>query len=208
MHSTRPRVLRYVSTHRVQMSLDKKNSALSLVSSYEYPIYARARGTDYELYLSGPVDEPEKYTEWFNLMRNAQPDDTILIRINSRGGYTATAVQFARVMSECPAEIVCSIEGDCMSAATMIFLAGDKFEITPFSSFMVHNYSGGSEGKGGEMYDQIVFEREWSSRFLNSVYKDFLTKKEIESLLDGKDIWLHYDDVANRVIKREQKRSK
>lgn len=186
----------------------KKNSVLSLAPSYEYPIYATPIGTAYELYLSGPVEAPERYTEWFNLMRNATPEDTILLRINSRGGYTATAVQFARVMSECPATIITSIEGDCMSAATMIFLAGDRYEITPHSSFMVHNYSGGSEGKGGEMYDQMVFEREWSSRFLNSVYEDFLTKKEISALLDGKDIWLHYDDVAGRVIKREKKRAK
>lgn len=190
------------------MSKDKTSNILSLSNEYDYPIYAQPHGTAYEMYLSGPVEAPEKYTEWFNLMRNASPEDSIKLRINSRGGYTATAVQFARVMSECQAEVTTSIEGDCMSAATMIFLAGDRYEITPYSSYMVHNYSGGSEGKGGEMYDQIVFEREWSSRFLKSVYKDFLTKKEIKSLLDGKDIWLHYEDVAERVRARETKRLK
>ena len=43
---------------------------------------------------------------------------------------------------------------------------------------------------------------------MTDVYKDFLSKKEIASLLDGKDIWLHYEDVAKRVTARETKRLK
>ena len=80
----------------------------------------------------------------------------------------------------------------------MIFLCADIFEITPHSLFMFHNYSGGIFGKGGEIYDQAIFERTWSKNFLNHIYKDFLTHKEIESLLDNKDIWLHSDEVQNR----------
>lgn len=184
----------------------KKNS--NGISDPGYSFYAEPIGVRYDFYLSGPVADAELYANWFSAIRNAQPQDEVIIHINSRGGYTATALQFVRAMSETQATITCSIEGDCMSAATMIFLAGDRFEITPHSAFMVHNYSGGSEGKGGEMYDQLVFEREWSAKFMTDVYKDFLSKKEIASLLDGKDIWLHYEDVAKRVAAREAKRLK
>lgn len=164
-------------------------------------MYKRPIATHYEFYLSGEVSAPEDYTEWFDIMRNANPGDEINIRINSRGGQVSSAIQFIRVMAECHGEITCSIEGDCMSAATMIFLAGDRFEITPHSLFMVHNYSGGTLGKGGEMYDQIAFERTWSEKLLRSIYSGFLSKKEIKSLLDGKDIWLNYEEVAERVSK-------
>jgi ATP-dependent protease ClpP protease subunit len=81
----------------------------------------------------------------------------------------------------------------------MIFLCADVFEITPHSLFMFHNYSGGMFGKGGEIYDQAVFEREWSRQFLQHIYRDFLTDKEIESLLENKDLWLHSEEVSNRV---------
>lgn len=171
------------------------------------PVYRRPIATQFDFYLSGEVVSPENYTEWFDIMRNSNPDDSVNIHINSCGGRMSTALQFMRVIAETQAIVTCSIEGDCMSAATIIFLAADRFEITPHSSFMIHNYSGGSVGKGGEMYDQLVFERKWSKQLLESVYKNFLTDKEIKSLLEGKDLWLHYTDVAARVTALASKRS-
>jgi ATP-dependent protease ClpP protease subunit len=153
----------------------------------------------YEFYLSGLITGPEDYIEWFNTIRNAGEQDVVKIYINSSGGDLNTALQFMRVLSESPATIVCSVEGSCMSAATMIFLCAEVFEVTPHSLFMFHNYSGGIFGKGGEIYDQAVFEREWSKQFLQYIYKDFLTSKEIDSLLENKDLWLHSEEVSNRV---------
>jgi len=153
----------------------------------------------YEFYLSGLITGPEDYIEWFNTIRNAGDQDVVKIYINSSGGDLNTALQFMRVLSESPATVVCSVEGSCMSAATMIFLCADVFEVTPHSLFMFHNYSGGIFGKGGEIYDQAVFEREWSKQFLQYIYKDFLTSKEIDSLLENKDLWLHSEEVSNRV---------
>lgn len=88
-----------------------------------------------------------------------------------------------------------------MSAATMIFLQGHSMQITPFSLFMFHNYSGGSFGKGGEMYDNIMFERRWSKEFLHEVYKDFLTDAEILSMLDNKDLWMDHKEVESRCVR-------
>jgi ATP-dependent protease ClpP protease subunit len=155
----------------------------------------------YEFYLSGVITGPEDYVEWFNTIRNASDQDVVKIYINSSGGDLNCALQFMRVLSETPATVVCSVEGSCMSAATMIFLCADVFEVTPHSLFMFHNYSGGIFGKGGEIYDQAVFEREWSRQFLQHIYKDFLTEKEIESLLENKDLWLHSEEVSSRVEK-------
>jgi len=155
----------------------------------------------YEFYLSGLITGPEDYIEWFNTIRSANDQDVVKIYINSSGGDLNTALQFMRVLSETQATVVCSVEGSCMSAATMIFLCADIFEVTPHSLFMFHNYSGGIFGKGGEIYDQAVFEREWSKQFLQYIYKDFLTNKEIDSLLENKDLWLHSEEVSCRVEK-------
>jgi ATP-dependent protease ClpP protease subunit len=164
--------------------------------------FRKTTGSYYEFYLSGEITEPEDYIEWFNLIRSAGEYDTVKIYINSRGGDVDTAIQFMRVLSETSAHVICSIEGSCMSAATMIFLCAKEFEITPHSLFMMHNYSGGLFGKGAEIYDQAVFERKWSSEFLHFIYKDFLTVKEIEALLDNKDIWLTASEVTQRCKNR------
>ncbi len=156
----------------------------------------------YEFYLSGEITSPDTYVDWFNTIRHAQEDDNIKIYINSGGGDLFTGIQFLRVLSETEALVIVSVEGLCASAATLVFLAADVFEISPHSSFLFHNYSSGVWGKGGEQYAQVTHERRWSDRLLNSVYEDFLSKEEIKSLLDNRDIWLSSEEVADRMNKR------
>ena len=161
----------------------------------------------HEFYLSGPIEDADDYIEWFDTIRNASSTDTIRIYINSPGGDLYTTLQFLRVMAETEAHITTSVEGACMSAATMIFLAGHTQEITPHSLFMFHDYSSGTFGKGGEQYDQIQFERAWSKKFMTEVYKDFLTETEIESMMHNKDIWMGHEEVVERLTLLAEKRA-
>jgi ATP-dependent protease ClpP protease subunit len=156
-------------------------------------------------YLSGNIEEPNEYVAWFELMRNATENDVIQIHINSYGGDLFTAIQFLRAIADTDAHVVCSVEGACMSAATMIFLAADSFEVSEHSIFMFHNYSGGTFGKGGEMIDQLVHERKWSQHLLKRIYSDFLTEAEIQSVLDNKDIWMDGEQVLKRLEQRQLK---
>jgi ATP-dependent protease ClpP protease subunit len=161
--------------------------------------FTKNTGSVYEFYLSGEIEDASEYSEWFDTIRNARVGDVVKIYINSCGGDLYTALQFLRVLGETNAHVVTSVEGACMSAATMIFLHGDEFEVTPHSLFMFHNYSAGVFGKGGEMFDQLQFERAWSENFLREVYHDFLTPDEIKSMLDNKDIWLTSEQVLSRI---------
>lgn len=159
----------------------------------------------YEFYISGTIESPEEYIEWFDTIRHCNADDVVKIYINSYGGDMYSGIQFMRVLAETKATVVCSVEGACMSAATMIFLCADQFEVTPHSSFMIHNYSSGTFGKGGEQYDQIQHERKWSEGLLREVYDGFLTEDEIRSLLNNKDLWMDVDEVIVRMEDRAKK---
>lgn len=168
-------------------------------------INSRPMGQIFDLYICGEILGPESYLEYFEVIRNANETDVIRIHINSVGGDMSTAIQFIRVIQESAAHIIASVEGYCMSAATMIFLTAESYEISEHSMFMFHNYSGVAFGKGGEMYDHIVNERRWSEKIINSVYKDFLTPDEIKSILDNKDIWMEGDEVKVRLEKKIEK---
>ena len=156
----------------------------------------------HEFYISGAIKSPDNYIEWFDVIRHARPDDTIKLYINSYGGDLFTGIQFLRVLSETNALVVASIEGACMSAATLLFLAADEVEITPHSSIMIHDYSSGTIGKGGEMHRQVTFERKWSETLFRDVYEDFLTQDEVTDIIDGKDLWLNSENVLERMQKR------
>ena len=159
-------------------------------------------------YLSGTIGSSEEYVELFETIRNASKNDVIRLHINSYGGDLFTAIQFMRVLGETEAQTVASVEGACMSAATMIFLSCEGFEVSANSMFMFHNYSGGVVGKGGEMFDQLVHERKWSEKLLKDVYQDFLTPAEFKSILENKDIWMDGDEVVKRIKKTAKKPKK
>ena len=161
--------------------------------------FSKSIGQLHEFYLSGEITEPEDYVEWLDIIRSAGEQDTVKIYINSPGGNVDTAIQFMQVLKGTSAYVICSVEGACMSAATMIFLSADELEICDHALFMFHNYAGGAFGKGGEIYDQIQFERAWSRKLLESVYREFLTPVEITQMLDNKDIWLDSDEVRTRI---------
>lgn len=162
----------------------------------------KALGNFHTFYLSGEIGESSEYIDWFDVIRNSSETDVIRFHINSYGGDLFTAIQFMRCMAECKSKIIASVEGVCMSAATIIFLSADIFEISEHSMFMFHNYSGMILGKGGEMYDNILHERKWSEKLFTSIYKDFLTKAEVESILENKDIWMDSSEVLKRLNKK------
>jgi ATP-dependent protease ClpP protease subunit len=159
----------------------------------------------HEFYLCGEIESADEYIEWFDIIRHSSENDVIRIFINSYGGDIFTAIQFMRVLSETNATVIVSVEGACMSAATIIFLCADQFEVSEHSMIMVHNYSGGVTGKGGEMLDQLQHERVWSEKLLRNVYEGFLTEDEIKSVLNNKDLWMDGEEVVRRLEAKKAK---
>jgi ATP-dependent protease ClpP protease subunit len=174
--------------------MDKLPDLQFLQSYIEKPI-----SRIHKFYLNGEIKSSSEYTQWFEAIRTAPEHDVIMFHINSPGGDLFTAIQFMRVMSETKATIVASVEGACMSAATIIFLCAKHWEISNHSMFMFHNYSSGSFGKGGEMYDNIVHERTWSQKLWRDIYTGFLTTDEIDAILQNKDIWMSGEEVTKRL---------
>lgn len=165
-------------------------------------VYSRPITHLHEFYLSGEIESPENYIEWFQTIRHCAQGDVIKIYINSGGGSIDTTIQFLRALNETEATVITSVEGMCASAATMIFLQGDNFEVSEHSMFMIHNYSGGFIGKGNEIHSQALFERKWSTSFMRSIYDGFLTLEEIERVIDGVDLWMDGAEVIKRLKNR------
>lgn len=170
--------------------------------------FTKTYGAMHTFYLSGPITAPENYIDVIESIRNAGPNDVIQIVINSGGGDLMTGLQLREAMMKSQAHIQCVVEGQCASAATMIFLAGHELVANEFSVFMFHNYSGGTFGKGGEMHEQISFERRWSIQLMQNIYKDFLTKSELAAMLDGKDFWMTGQEVMDRITLIFSKKAK
>lgn len=87
------------------------------------PIEVTGVGSD--IYISGEILSPESYIREFQQIRTATKDDIITLRLNTTGGRIDTAIQFIRAIQDSEATIIASIEGNCLSAGSMIFLKAD-----------------------------------------------------------------------------------
>lgn len=67
---------------------------------------------------------------------------------------------------------------------------------------MIHTSSGCSFGKQSDIKREEEFYNPWLENLFNEIYKHFLTKKEIQEVLGGKDMWLRSNEVMERFKKR------
>ena len=176
--------------------------------------YGKQTKNVYHLWLVGEVGEATSYMKWFDILQNASDDDLVVIHINSVGGEMMTAVQLITQIKLCSAQVVCQIESMCCSAATMIALACDGLVCYPHAYMMIHTSSGCMFGKQSDIKKEEEFFNPWLENFFNEIYKHFLTKKEIQSVLEGKDMWIGAEEVMERfkrrvdIINKENARAK
>lgn len=161
-----------------------------------------------DVYLTGAIKGPHYYLDCMHVIRTANPEDEVNIYINSPGGRLDTAVQFINAMSYSPASIHIHIDDECISAATFIAMHGDTYTVNPHARFMFHNYSGGAVGKGGEIYDNAVFMRQWIETYYTDIYKDFLTDQEIADILAGKDHYMVASEFVERIQRKKDNQTK
>lgn len=155
----------------------------------------------YHYYIIGSIDGPEKYMDLIHTLKTVEEHDTIFIYINSYGGNLYTAIQLINAIRNCNGTVITCLEGEVISAATLIFLAGHKHVINDSGSFMVHKYSHTVEGKGSDVASQVKFTERYFEELAHKIYSDLMEKEEIEQMLDGKDFWFSSQEVFDRLKK-------
>ena len=163
---------------------------------YAHPIVLN----DYHFYLSEQIGHPSDFIEFLNCLNTATEMDRITIHINCPGGNVDTTVQILASMQACEANITTIIEGECCSAATLIFFAGDEKMVAPHSYMMIHNWSSnGLCGKAQELVSNLTHTAERIRQIYKQVYGDFMTDAEYIDIEKGIDLYLTGEEVIARI---------
>ena len=156
---------------------------------------------EYSLYLNGTIESSSQFEAANNQLRSANEGDLFNIYINSGGGSLSASLELVNSIQSSQALVMGHIVADASSAAGMIFLACDEWALYDVSTMMVHNITAGAGGKGHELKAHAKFLDKLSHRILNKFYAGFLTKKEIASVYEGKDLYLFSEDIFPRLEK-------
>lgn len=161
----------------------------------------------YDIEFDDDIMEPKYYREDMDIFRNASANDTIRVRINSAGGYLHTAIQYVTNMTATEAETVAVLEGEAHSGASMVFLAADQHMVSPHAAMLIHEPRGGMYDSSAKLHAQADFNRPYIKALYHDYYKHFLSEKEIDDVLAGKDIWLNAESIVERLQYRNQQRA-
>lgn len=167
-------------------------------------IYKNENGENfvYDIYMIGDIENPANYIDAIQIIRYANPGDSIMIHLNSNGGDLFSALQICSAIKSSRAEVYCNVEGMCASAATLIFFAAHEINIEEHSIFLFHTYSTNiGFKKSHELSAQVVHDLAWVKSILTKTYTPFLSKEEIASVLEGKDLWMNPAEVIRRYAK-------
>lgn len=151
-----------------------------------------------DVFLTTDIETPNNYDELCYELDNATSDTVVTIHLNTYGGVLDAAKRVHNAMKRSDAHVIVKCSGSVISAGTIIAMAADELIMEPFVSFMIHYYSGGNVGKGHELKAAQTFTDKDLPEYYKFVYNKFLTEDEITSVVDGKDLWMGSEEVAER----------
>lgn len=155
------------------------------------------------VYLTDVIEVAPNYNELCFKLDTASPAEIFHIHINTPGGIIDAALMLIHSIKNSKAVVIGHLSGTVASAGTIIALACDELSVAPHTAFMIHNYSGGVFGKGNELKAHQEFVDKNLNDAFRSFYEGFLTPKEMQSVIDGKDLWMNKSEVESRLADRE-----
>lgn len=86
------------------------------------------------------------------------------------------------------------------SMGALVFLFGDERIVYENSSLMIHNWSGGFFGKSSDIEAHLKHSKELIWNFFNNIISKYLTKKEIDRVKRGEELWFTSREMLEKGI--------
>jgi ATP-dependent protease ClpP protease subunit len=166
----------------------------------QVPIVENKDERTISVYLHDTIDEPCVYNELCHTLDIDKASSTIKLYLNTQGGVMDTAFMVADAIERSKSQVIAYVSGTVASAGTLLTMVCDDIIIAPFTSFMIHNYSGGGGGfsKGHELKARQAFVDKQLNDAFKSFYLGFLTDEEMARVIEGTDFWMGTEEIQKR----------
>lgn len=156
----------------------------------------------HEVFLDAAIDEPNKYRELISLLINAGENDKIHLFINSPGGHLDTAGAIISGILSSRAEVTAFLMGATHSAASLISMYCHAVHVYDTAYMMIHTASFGSSGNTPTVKAHTDFTIKQCEKLMLDAYEGFLTKAEMDKVLNGLELWFNAEEIKPRLKKR------
>lgn len=154
---------------------------------------------EYNISIWDSIEDYEDYDDLRKALDEISKKDKVTLNVFTPGGRCDIGFDlYHRIKAlECTVDVV--VPYPTYSMGAILALSGDSLKVLPGAYLMFHDYSGGAKGKGNEMYKQTAAYMEAFACMFNNICQPFLTKKECADILEGKDLYVKWNDIEDRV---------
>lgn len=153
----------------------------------------------FDIYLDEEIKDPTYYRQALQVIRSGQRGDLIRIHISSPGGNLNSALMFKNAIEECEADVLAIIQAEAYSAAGLIALSCPMIEVKKHATMMCHSAAFGAGGIVQNVRDHVDFTGKHAEAVMDEVYESFLNAEELEDIRRGREIWLDYIQIGERL---------
>lgn len=158
----------------------------------------------YTVNIDEPFVDPSYYRAVVQMLMDANEDDTVIFLCNSPGGQLNGLQSLLEAIKMTEATTVAVLVGQVASAAGIFILHCDQVFVTDSASFLAHNISYGTGGKGSDILSHVQHVSKTSEKLLRKTYEHFLSKTEIDEMINGREIYLDSDEIKQRLEQKEK----
>lgn len=160
--------------------------------------------TQYTVTIDEPFVSPSYYRGVVSMLMGATEDDTVIFLINSPGGQLNGLLALVEGVKMTDANTLAVLVGECASAASMFALHCDTIFVSDNATMLCHNISYGTGGKGSDILSHVQHVSKTSEKLLRKTYEHFLSKTEIDEMINGREIYLDSDEIKQRLEQKEK----
>ena len=168
--------------------------------------FETVNSTQYTVPIDENFMEASYYRGIVNMLAQANEQDIVIFRINSPGGQFSGLLSLLDAIETTQAMTIADITGQAASAASILALNCDQCVVGKYAEMLAHEVSYGVGGKGSDNLSHVQHIKKISDKLIWDTYEGFLEDHEIESVLNGKELFLDSDEIIERLNKREEYR--
>ena len=168
--------------------------------------FETVNSTQYTVPIDESFMEASYYRGIVNMLAQANEQDIVIFRINSPGGQFSGLLSLLDAIETTQAMTIADITGQAASAASILALNCDQCVVGKYAEMLAHEVSYGVGGKGSDNLSHVQHIKKISDKLIWDTYEGFLEDHEIESVLNGKELFLDSEEIIERLNKREEYR--
>ena len=183
------------------------NKTLSVNGAYfgGVPVsYTPHRTGTFTADIYGYIEEPAQFADMVTALELMEPEDNMIVNLQSNGGCASTTDMILHALRKTKGNVHFVATGQNASAATIILLEAQSFELSENFSALIHCGGLGDGGTLSEFRQSSPHHIKMMERLIRNTYAGFMSEKEIESMLDGKDYWMDAEEWCQRHEQRNK----